>query len=72
MLIVWIRKRKNREPEDSGEENKRLSINHNEDMKKFRLAHSDMNIMSAADILTSDGDILAPVNSVKLSKHAHN
>ena len=72
MLIVWIRKRKTKEQKDSSEENKKLFTDHSEDMKKFRLAHSDMNIMSAADILTSDGDILAPVNNVKLSENAHN
>ena len=72
MLIVWIRKRKTREPKDSTEENKKLFVEHSEDMKKFRLAHSNMNIMSANDILTSDGDILAPVNHVKLAENAHN
>ena len=72
MLIVWIRKRKASEQKVSKEENNKPFINHNEDMKQFRIAHSNMNIMNANDILTSDGDILAPVNRVKLSEHAHN
>ena len=72
MLILWIRKSKTSEPKISNKNDKKSFQKHDEDMKKFRLSHPDMNIISANDILTTDGDILAPVHKVKLTEHAQN
>ena len=72
MLILWIRRKKTSEKKQEPAEKQKRFANHDEDMKRFKLAHSDMNIMSGDDILTDDGDILAPVNKVKLSTYAAN
>ncbi len=72
MLILWIRKSKTNEQKVSNKNDKKLFQKHDEDMKNFCLSHPDMNIMSANDILTADGDVLAPVNKVKINEHAQN
>jgi len=41
-------------------------------MKQFRLAHPDTNVINAKDIITADGNLLAPVDSVKLNEHVQN
>jgi hypothetical protein len=72
MIILWIRRRKTGEKKGETEEKQKHFAKHDEDMKRFKLAHSDMNIMSGDDILTDEGDILAPVNKVKLSTYVAN
>ena len=72
MLILWIRKGKTDKQNGSYKTNKKQFQKHDEDMKRFRLTHPDMNIMSSNDMLTADGDILAPVNTVKLTEHVQN
>jgi hypothetical protein len=41
-------------------------------MKRFRLAHPDVNMVSARDILTPEGNLLAPIQQVKLASHIQN
>ena len=72
MLILWIRKGKTDKQTGSYKNSKKLFQKHDEDMKRFRLTHPNMNIMSSNDMLTADGDILAPVNTVKLTEHVQN
>jgi hypothetical protein len=72
MFILWIRKRQTDEtcpPKDSRESQPK----HNEDMKRFRLEHPEIiEVIKARDIVTTDGDILAAVQNVKLAKSSQN
>ncbi len=65
MIILWVRKRK-------AEEQKEVFQKHDEIMKKFRLAHREVKIVNAKDIITTDGNLLAPVDSIELDKHKQN
>lgn len=70
MLIVWIRKaNKNRRADETPEEK---TARHNEDMKRFRASHPDLNIVDARDIVTTDGTLLAPATGVKLDPYICN
>jgi hypothetical protein len=74
MIILWVRKRKAGEQKDPSAGNKEIFQKHDELMKKFRFSHPDreVKIVPAKDILTTDGNLLAPVDSVKLDKNRLN
>ena len=66
MLIVWIRKHRDAAtPEEK-------TARHNADMKRFRAAHPDLNLIDARDILTADGNLLALAQGVKLAANCQN
>lgn len=72
MIILWIR----RVPKSSVDNKdlcdpKNLAA-HNEAMKQFRASHPDMNIIPAQDIMTTDGDLLAPVMGIRLAENSRN
>jgi hypothetical protein len=70
MIILWIRKSKDdkkgitREPESFQE--------HDDIMKRFRLQHPDITSTSSRDVVTSEGNLLAPVHHVKLAENIQN
>jgi hypothetical protein len=72
MIILWIRKRKKDELDVPAKNSRESFKQHDEIMKQFRLAHPDAKILNARDIMTSDGNILAPVDKVKLAEHIQN
>lgn len=72
MIILWIRKKKTEEPSGLAKDNKESFQKHDDVMKQFRLAHPDTNVINARDIMTADGNLLAPVDKVKLAEHANN
>jgi hypothetical protein len=72
MIILWIRKKKDQEPEGQVKDSKESFKKHDEVMKQFRLEHPDTNVINARDILTADGNLLAPVDKVKLAEHTQN
>ncbi len=45
---------------------------HDDIMKRFRLAHPDMNVAAPHDIMTEEGNLLAPVHQVKLAENIQN
>ena len=72
MIILWIRKKKtDKEKEIEKRENQSFHV-HDDIMKRFRLAHPDVNVVNARDILTADGNLLAPIQQVKLTEHVQN
>jgi hypothetical protein len=71
MLILWITG-KNRGQPPAVDAAKEAFRKHDEAVKTFRRTHPDLNIVSARDIVLADGDLLAPVSSVKLDGHAQN
>jgi len=72
MLIVWIRKKKTSEGNILFRNDKESQQKHNESMKSFHLTHAEINEASSNDIITTDGNVLAPVYQVKLRKHTQN
>ena len=72
MLILWIRKSNTGKPNLRQENDEESFQEHKEDMKKFRLAHPEIEVISSKDVITTDKDILAAAPNIKLNKHAHN
>jgi len=72
MLILWIRKlRKGKQSDDSNTEEKPFN-NHDEDMKRFKELHQELQTVINKDIMTTDGSVLAPVHGVRLAKNSQN
>ena len=75
MLILWIRKSKMGEQTCTKKNDNDSLQKHNEDMKKFQVSHPKIEITNSQDIkdiLTAEGDVLARVQEVKLTKHSQN
>ena len=72
MFILWIKKRKAVKNNRRINDDKLLFQSHDEDMKKFRALHPDNDIVTAEDILFTDGNSLAPVHKVKLNDNIQN
>jgi hypothetical protein len=72
MLILWIRRSKADKQTSPTKNDKETLKKHNEDMKKFRLSHPEIENINVKDIIEPDGAILAPVHGVKLAKNVQN
>ena len=72
MLILWIRRNKTDKQTSLPKKEKETLKKHNEDMKKFRLSHPEIENIDVKDIISPDGAILAPVHGVKLAKNVQN
>ncbi len=74
MIILWVRKRKTDEKKRSSKNDKDSFQEHDELMKKFRFSHPDpdMKITTPKNILTTDGNLLAPVYRVKIGENTQN
>jgi hypothetical protein len=72
MIILWVRKAKKDKEQRNPKEEKQSFQEHDEVMKKFRQAHPEFNIITDKDILTGEGNLLAPVQKVKLTEHIQN
>jgi hypothetical protein len=74
MIILWVRKRKTEKSKDPSVDDHETFRKHNEMMKKFRISHPerDVKIVDSKDILSADGNLLAPVDTVKLDKNKQN
>jgi hypothetical protein len=70
MIILWIRKHKS-EKENTVRQAESFE-EHDDVMKKFRLAHPDINSESSREIVTNEGSLLAPVHRVKLAENVQN
>ncbi len=70
MIILWIQNRKKQKSEPEKEIDNFKA--HDEVMRKFREAHKELDMISDRDILTGDGNLLAPVHHIKLSDHIQN
>jgi len=73
MLILWIKKlKKNKQNEEKKMDSKPQFDEHDEDMKKFRQLHQELQTVINKDIIAQDGSILAPVHGVRLAKNSQN
>jgi hypothetical protein len=70
MIILWIRKNKADKLNDMG--NTATFQEHDDVMKRFRMSHPDVNMVASRDIMTSEGNLLAPVHQVKLADNIQN
>ena len=70
MIILWIRKNKAGKIKDSGDFESFQE--HDDVMKRFRMAHPDINQSASRDIVTDEGNLLAPVHQVKLAANIQN
>jgi hypothetical protein len=72
MIILWIRKSKKDKQEQTVKDGQQSFKEHDEVMRKFREAHKVLDVISDKDILTGDGNLLAPIHKVRLSGHVQN
>jgi hypothetical protein len=72
MIILWIQNKKKSKQDESLNNEMDSFRAHDEVMRKFRLAHEQLDVISDKDIITGDGNLLAPVRDVKLSNHVQN
>jgi len=72
MFILWIR-RSDKNKRDNQDLNRPENMkNHNEEMKRFRATHQHIDMGPARDIVTADGDLLAPIRTIRLSPNVCN
>jgi hypothetical protein len=72
MLILWIRKNKKNKKSKLDKNIEESFQKHDEDMKKFHHSHQELETIISKDIITTEGDVLAPVHTVTLAKHSQN
>jgi hypothetical protein len=74
MIILWVRKKKKEEQKNSSNSISDAFHKHDESMKKFRSSHPDPDIKVTIpkNILTDNGNLLAPVYKVKLGENIQN
>lgn len=73
MLILWIKRlKKNKQNEEKSTDIKPQFNEHDEDMKKFRQLHQELQTVINKDVIAQDGSILAPIHGVRLAKNSQN
>ena len=73
MRILWINKlKKNKLIEEKPINTKSSFIDHDEDMRRFRQLHQELQTVVNKDMITADGSILAPIHGVRLAKNSQN
>jgi len=72
MLILWIRKLRKGKQDDNTSIEKQPFSRHDEEMKRFRELHQELQTVVNKDIMTTDGSILAPIHGVRLAKNSQN
>jgi hypothetical protein len=72
MIILWIRKRNAEEPKEVEKKEDDSFHKHDDIMKRFRYAHPDLNVVASQDILSTEGNLLAPLEQVTLTDHVQN
>lgn len=72
MLILWIRKLRKGKRNDNSNTAKQSFSNHDEDMKRFRELHQELQTVINKDVMTTDGSVLAPIHGVRLAKNSQN
>ncbi len=72
MFILWIRRSDKNKKDHRDLQQPENMKDHNEEMKQFRAAHHRIDMVPARDIVTADGDLLAPIQGVRLSPNISN
>jgi hypothetical protein len=73
MRILWIKKLKKNKPTEEKSINTESSFSdHDEDMRRFRQLHQELQMVINKDMIAADGSILAPIHGVRLAKNSQN
>ena len=72
MIILWIRKKKADKNTITEKQENQSFEKHDDIMKKFRLEHQDVNIINAKDVFMDEGNLLVPIQQVKLPANIQN
>jgi hypothetical protein len=74
MIILWVRKIKTEKAKAPSGNDHDTFRKHDEIMKKFRISHPkrELKIVEQKDIMTAGGNLLAPIDTVKLDKNKQN
>ena len=72
MFILWIRRSDKNKKNNRDLKSPENMTTHNEEMKQFRASHQHIDMVPAKDIVTADGDLLAPIRTVYLSPNVCN
>jgi hypothetical protein len=72
MIILWVRKNKADKHNSAANRESQSFQEHDDIMKKFRLAHPDIAINNAKSMLTAEGNSLLPMQPVKLWANIQN
>ena len=72
MIILWIRKNKKNNQNKISKDEKETFRQHDEVMKRFRQEHPEVELIADKDIITGDGNLLAPVQKIKLTEFVQN
>ena len=74
MIILWVSKRKDEDGKGPSRDDQESFPKHDEIMKKFRIAHPEreVKIVSPKDLINTGGNLLAPVDGVKLGNNRQN
>jgi hypothetical protein len=72
MIILWIRKNKGDKHNLLEKNDSQTFEEHDDVMKRFRLAHPDLAIESPRDIFSEDGLMLHPIQPIELWENIQN
>ena len=72
MIILWIRKNKADKHNLIEKDENKSFHEHDDIMKRFRLAHPDITINNPFEFLTEEGNPLQPIQDVKLWANVQN
>jgi hypothetical protein len=74
LIILWVSKKKDEEGKDPSKKGQEFSRKQDEIIKNFRIAHleRELKIVNAKDLIKADGNLLAPVDGVKLGNNRQN
>jgi hypothetical protein len=74
LIILWVSKGKGKEDKDPSPNDRESFQKHDEIMKKFRTAHPEreLRIVAPKDLIKTGGNLLVPVDVVKLGRNRQN
>jgi hypothetical protein len=74
LITLWVSKRKDKERKDPSKNGQESSRQQEEIIKKFRIAHPkrEVKIINTKDLIKADGNLLTPVDGVKLGNNQQN
>jgi hypothetical protein len=74
LIILWVRKEKEEVKRDPPPDDRESFQKHDETMKKFRTAHPEreLKIVAPKDLINSGGNLLVPIDAVKLGSNRQN
>jgi hypothetical protein len=74
LIILWVRKGKSEDEKDPSPNDKESCQKHDEIMTKFRTAHPEreLKIVAPKDLINTGGNLLVPVDAVKLGRNRQN